>query len=231
MEEESKNLYDINATVISNAFLEDHLQDADPYFIKVYLFYLWKRKYKINIKEAADALNLTDNDVERAIKYWISKKVLEKGIIEKEEKKIEKNIDNTKLVSFAQKKEELQNKKENEEAFNELIFFAEKVLPNTISSPQLQALSEMYYEMKLPLEVIEYLIEYIAQNEIYSAKYMLKIGTSWYEQGIKSKKDAKKFTEQFNKNTKTNNKKSTKKTITKRTIDDYNDCDEIVIGK
>lgn len=208
MEEEIKKQYDANAIMLSNAFLEDHLQDADPYFIKVYLYYLWHNKEKIIVKDAADALNLTDNDIERAVKYWSSKKVLPRDII-KEEVVYKKS---TNLVSFKEKKEEMMARKDNDDEFNGLIFFAEKLLPNTISSPQLQALSEMYYTMKLPSEVIEYLIEYIAQNETYSSKYMLTIATSWYEQGIKTRNEAKAFTDKFSKDKKHKTKKSSKKT-------------------
>ncbi|MCQ2609574.1 MAG: DnaD domain protein [Lachnospiraceae bacterium] len=208
MGEDIKNLYDINVTMVSNTFLEDHLQDADPYFIKVYLYYLWKKKDKIDITEAADALNLTNNDVERAIKYWISKKVLAKDTVKKEEKVY---IKTPNLVSFKEKRDELVAKRDDNDAFNELIFFAEKVLPNTISSPQLQALSEMYNVMKLPVEVIEYLIEYIAQNETYTSKYMLTIANSWFEQGIKTRNEAKAFTEKFGKVKKTKTKKGAKK--------------------
>jgi DnaD/phage-associated family protein len=46
------------------------MADANGDYIKVYLFMLRHRGEKYGIKDAADALNLTDNDVQRAIRYW-----------------------------------------------------------------------------------------------------------------------------------------------------------------
>ena len=42
MEELYNSLYGNNVTIISNEFLDKYLADADPAYIKVFLFYLWK---------------------------------------------------------------------------------------------------------------------------------------------------------------------------------------------
>lgn len=234
MGEEIKNLFDAEVTSISNAFLEKYLGEANAEYLKVYIYYLWKRNKKshYDIATIADDLNLTENDVERAIKYWVKLKVIEKCPIANDNSK---NIDNsnnkekvttrpTNLVSFQEKKSEMQEKKD-EETFKEILFFAETILPNTISNPQLQVLHEMYDEMKFSPEVIQYLIEYLAQNETYTAQYMRKIATSWFEQGIKTAKDAKTYTQKFARMKDKDSKKkklSSKKTYEREALD-YDD--------
>lgn len=215
MGDEIKNLYNADVTMISDAFLEKYLGEANAEYLKVYIYYLWKKDKHYDIETMADDLNLTTNDVERAIKYWSKLKVIEKKAI------VNNNSNNklTNLVSFQEKKKEIQDKRD-EAAFKEILFFAETLLPNTISNPQLEVLKEMYNEMKMPVEVIQYLIEYIAQNEIFNSKYMRTIATSWYEQGIKTRKEAKMYTEQFNRDTKKKRKTSIKKTSLSRD-DDY----------
>lgn len=110
------------------------------------------------------------------------------------------------MIDFNKKKENKVKKRENDEEFNEIIFFAEKVFINSLSSAQLEVLSEAYYELKLPIEVMQYLIEYMAQGEQYSSRYMRSLATSWYEQGIKTKDEAIAYVNSFTKS-KTKSKK------------------------
>ena len=60
----------VHATCISNDFLDRYMAAANGDYIKVYLFMLRHRGEKFSVKDAADALNLTDNDIERAVRYW-----------------------------------------------------------------------------------------------------------------------------------------------------------------
>ena len=69
MEELYNSLYGNNATIISNEFLDKYLSDADPKYIKVFLFYLWKGiKEGYTISETSDEIDLTEDDIEMAIK-------------------------------------------------------------------------------------------------------------------------------------------------------------------
>lgn len=110
------------------------------------------------------------------------------------------------MIDFNKKKENKVKKREYDEEFNEIIFFAEKVFINPLSSAQLEVLSEAYYELKLPTEVMQYLIEYMAQGEQYSSRYIKAVATSWYEQGIKTKDEAIAYVNSFT-NSKTKSKK------------------------
>ncbi len=63
---------------ISNFFIDYYMTDANGEFVKVYLYLvrLLSNSPKISIAEIADHFNLTEKDICRAIKYWISRDVL-----------------------------------------------------------------------------------------------------------------------------------------------------------
>ena len=63
---------------ISNFFIDYYMTDANGEFVKVYLYLarLLGSNSKITVAEIADHFNLTEKDICRAIKYWISKDVL-----------------------------------------------------------------------------------------------------------------------------------------------------------
>jgi DnaD/phage-associated family protein len=63
---------------ISNYFIDYYMTDASGEFVKVYLYLvrLLSSKSPISIAGIADHFNLTETDICRAVKYWISKEVL-----------------------------------------------------------------------------------------------------------------------------------------------------------
>ena len=63
---------------ISNFFIDYYMTEANGEFVKVYLYLvrLLNKNSKIAIADIADHFNLTEKDICRAIKYWISKDVL-----------------------------------------------------------------------------------------------------------------------------------------------------------
>jgi DnaD/phage-associated family protein len=211
MEELYESLYGSNVTIISNEFLDKYLADAPAEFIKVFLFYLWKGiKEGYTVSEVSDELVLTEEEVVKALKYWIRKKLIKKDclIYDREDKKSKtEKADN--LVDFQTKKNELinKNKKNYEEIESDLLFQAEKLLGQTMSERQQVLIARCYNEYGFDESLIQYLLEYCANKDQRNAKYMAAVAESWYEQKIRTADDAKKFTEGFEKNSKSKSKK------------------------
>ncbi len=63
---------------ISNFFIDYYMTDANGEFVKVYLYLvrLLSNNSEITVAAIADHFNLTENDICRAIRYWISRDVL-----------------------------------------------------------------------------------------------------------------------------------------------------------
>ncbi|MBP3200524.1 MAG: DnaD domain protein [Lachnospiraceae bacterium] len=219
MEELYNSLYANNVTIISNEFLDKYLSDTDPKYIKVFLFYLWKGlKEGYTISETSSEIDLAEDVVEMALKYWIRKKIMKKDCLIKErsdkntseknvkiESKIESKIEakqkdtTDNLVDFQTKKKELINK--NRPSYSEieknLLFVAERLLGQTLSERQQALIAKCYNEYNFEEGLIHYLLEYCSNKSSTNVKYMSAIATSWYEEGIKSVEEAKKFTDSF----------------------------------
>lgn len=69
----------VDATCVSNDFLDHYMADANGDYVKVYLYILRHRGERYTVSDAADALNLTDNDIERAVRYWEKQGVFSDG--------------------------------------------------------------------------------------------------------------------------------------------------------
>lgn len=63
---------------ISNFFIDYYMTEANGEFVKVYLYLvrLLSNNQAITVAKIADHFNLTEKDICRAIKYWVSKDVL-----------------------------------------------------------------------------------------------------------------------------------------------------------
>ena len=67
------------ATLVSNAFIDEFMEDANDAQIKIYLYLLRviSAKMSLSVSDLADRLNYTEKDVERALKYWQKKGLIE----------------------------------------------------------------------------------------------------------------------------------------------------------
>ena len=69
-----------DATAISNYFFDNYMPQANGDFVKVYLYLLrclTDPSKNVSVSFIADKLNITDNDVERALRYWASINLVE----------------------------------------------------------------------------------------------------------------------------------------------------------
>ncbi len=200
MEEFYDDLFSSNVT-IPNEFLEKYLSDTKSEYIKVFLFYLWKGvKEGYTIEDASNEIDLGENVIEMALKYWIKKKIMKKECLIKNKVEKESTKDKTEnLVDFQTKKKELisKNRKSYDEIERDLLFVAEKLLGQTVSERQERLIAKCYNEYGFDEGLIQYLLEFCSNNNSKAANYMATVASSWYEEGIKSVDAAKKYVEKF----------------------------------
>ena len=60
----------IDATLVANVFLDKYMPGANGDYVKVYLYLLRKGRKGAELADIAEALELTEGDVSRAIRYW-----------------------------------------------------------------------------------------------------------------------------------------------------------------
>ncbi len=209
----------VHATCISNDFLDRYMAAANGDYIKVYLFMLRHRGEKFSVKDAADALNLTDNDIERAVRYWEKQGVFSGGAGQRVEEEIQTEAEMTAseeaLERAAVQNTEAAQKKnakaaavpapgkssleqiQDDEEFAGILFVAKHVLPSLPTGQQIDTLAYMYQDLKMNAELIEFLLEYCAGIEKTSSKYLTKVAIDWHENGIHTVKQAQKKIRDF----------------------------------
>ena len=212
-------------TLVSNRFLDIYMPDTNGEFIKIYLYLL---RYSVghvlppSFGTIADTLNCTEKDIERALKYWCKKGVLDLAFDDKkhitqitffdlnnsdvsatpqEVATTAKVVDeanhasSTKALSIARVKE----LKANEDV-REMLFVAEQYLGKMLSKTDSDRLLYFYEELHFSPELIEYLIEYCVSKGSKSTRYMEKVALAWHEEGITSVATAKEASNTYNKN-------------------------------
>ena len=76
---EYQDLFQIDATLVANEFLEKYMPKANGDYVKVYLYLLKNQVNGIDIATIAENLELTEGDVRRALKYWEEQGILTRG--------------------------------------------------------------------------------------------------------------------------------------------------------
>ena len=184
---------------------------------------------QFTVTDAADALNLTDGDIERAVRYWEKQGVFKAGtdaLVREElhqacDVEAEAEMQSAAASSSAipvQAMEQAEQKLEklsgtvddvfDDEEFAGILFVAKHVLPTLPSIRQVETLQYMYKDLHMQADVIEYLLEYCASIKKTTSKYLQAVAINWHEQGIVTLAQARELIKSFEE------KKTKKKTGT-----------------
>ncbi len=190
----------VHATCISDDFLDKYLGTANGDYIKVYLFMLRHRGEQFSVEEVADSLNLTDNDIERAVRYWERLGVFKSASGLSEESVtavcstvscVEHEPETTAVAEeLSQAEDQIAHMQgtvddvQDDEEFKGIIFVAKHILPTLPSIRQVEVLQYMYKDLQMSADVIEYLLEYCASIKKTTYKYMQAVAINWHEQGV-----------------------------------------------
>lgn len=209
----------VHATCISNDFLDKYLGSANGDYIKVYLLMLRHKGEQFTVTDAADALNLTDGDIERAVRYWEKQGVFKSGTDALVREELRETCDMEAEAEAqsaataasnaipAQAMEQAEQKLEklsgtvddvfDDEEFAGILFVAKHVLPTLPSIRQVETLQYMYKDLHMQADVIEYLLEYCASIKKTTSKYLQAVAINWHEQGIVTLAQARELIRSF----------------------------------
>ncbi len=182
-------------SILSNIFIDYYMPEANGTFVKVYLYLLRLQQGNRQISgfsEIADHLSCTDNDVERAIKYWIGKGLLQYRTDEKGDPAgiilcqpqspdidaLTPRIVDFKLVRTEQPEPAPKKRKkavqpsiaELEKALTDSHFLelkkeAEAFFRRPLDDKDINTLWYIYDDLHLPFDLCEYLLEYCAESK------------------------------------------------------------------
>lgn len=162
-------------TCVPNAFIDEYLAEASGEYVRVYLYLLRHLRENLKIHSIADALNLTDYDIKRAILYWEKRGIFKEGTA----KAVEEEIRSEEAARLSE--EVLHRKQANN--FTKLSFFAEKNqkhLPLAEKNSPLAEQNVSYTQRNLlPIEEKKQEInEEEFEGILYVAQYLLPGGVS-----------------------------------------------------
>ena len=219
---------DTTATSVSNVFIDEYMSGANGEFVKIYLYLLRQLNSVdagFSLSEIADKFEHTEKDVKRALCYWERMQLLHldydtnenlvgiqlKDALSKtgNASKIENSTPAEPVAANAATTEEAVPAKKaysaddikqftEQEAIQELFFITEQYLGRQLTVTDINTIYYWHDDLKLPIELIEYLIESSVSNGHSSLHYMNKIALSWDENGIKTVEDAKLLNGEFN---------------------------------
>ncbi len=226
-------------SILSNIFIDYYMPEAHGDFVKVYLYLLRLQQSSqtdCSISKIADHLSCMEKDVERAIKYWIGKGLLQYrtddagtpvGLILCQPQNPSDPEQPTRIVDFHLIRQDTRTEPAGEPGVSDVsasgkepsVQDLEKLLtdegfrflsdhamqlfePRTLTTRDINALWFIYSDLKLPVEVCEYLLEYCASDkekhpERMNADYYKKIALTWAEQNVKTEKEAKLATSRY----------------------------------
>ncbi len=161
---------------LSQKFIDDHLAKANGDFLKVYLYTLRHSGEGVGEEQIADALNMTEKDVRRAIAYWEKEGVLSPGPERRE-------VDVMRLSE--------------DDEFRALLHALQNYLNRRFTQNDAEIIGYMYDQLGFSAELIEYLFELCKQKGKTGLRYIEKVARSWYEKDIRTIEDARKDTAIF----------------------------------
>ena len=85
----------------------------------------------------------------------------------------------------------------SDEEFSQLLFIVQKYRSKILSEREQEVLAYLYDGLKLPCDVIDYLVAYCVQTGHNNMRYIEKTGLDWANIGIRDVGAARRRTEQF----------------------------------
>ena len=239
----------VDATLIANEFLDKYMPKANGDYVKVYLYLIRRGKDEVDISEVAEALELTDGDVRRAIRYWEESSVFQqeqvcgrlqdepgkKALDKAEAKPSEDTTARTDEAELRNRYRRASGKNimlrlSEDEEFSQLLFAVQKYMSKILSDSEQQVFAYLYDGLGMNCEVLDYLVDYCVQQGKANIRYIEKVGLDWHRLGIRDVSAAKKRTRSFEKAKEQKEQKAAKKQDS-RGQSRGTDYDSIILNK
>lgn len=206
-----KSSFKVNATVISNAFIDEYMAGANGEYVKEYLYLMRHEGEEVTVSMIADALNHTEADVARALAYWKKTGVLGEEVPAKREESPAASETACAGTSAAEgKKPEAPSKRPvytpdkinglaGDEDFSQLLYIAQKYMNKVFTQRECEVFAYLYDGLSMSAELLEYVVEYCVQGGHSSIRYIETVAISWHEKGFRTIDDAKSYAVSFSK--------------------------------
>ncbi len=197
-------------------FVDYYMCKASGEYVKVYLYFLryLQTGLPVNTDMAADALESTQADIYRALRYWEKESLLSldftgntltaisflpPAVPKEADTPVYEEIHMPVLPEKKDYSADELSRFKNTEDISQLFFIIEQYLGRPLSASDMNTILYFYDALEFNTELIEYLIEYCVSSGHVSMHYIEKVALSWKEKNITSVKDAKDAAVSYNK--------------------------------
>lgn len=212
-----------DSTPISNAFIDEYLEEANDAQIKVYLYLLrmMEAGRSTSVSDLADKFNHTEKDVLRALHYWEKLGLLGleydsagrlngihiEDISSRQEpsphvpvpRKKASDIpapvkDTAPLPQRQGRILKMPGVRKSAGSTEPLLFIAEQYFGRPLNPTEMSTILYIRDELGFSEDLVDYLMQYCAERGACDFRYLEKVAVSWSENGISSVEEAKNET-------------------------------------
>lgn len=184
-------------TMIPNSFLDTYLADAGGDHVKVYLYLLRRSgadKASLEIASVCEGLNMSEQQVNDALKYWEEEGLLE--LFRSENRLVGIRFHSPAKAAKARQKHRLtaervrQLQKEDREA-KEIIFLAETYFGRPLTITETADLLYLHDKLEFSPDLCDYLLQYSVTHGAKNMNYPKTVALAWHSEGIRTAEQAK----------------------------------------
>lgn len=81
--------------------------------------------------------------------------------------------------------------------FSDLLYAVQQLLGKTFNNTECERFAYFYDVLEMSADLLEYLVEYCAENNHRSIHYIEKVALNWYQMEIRSREEAKSYLAQY----------------------------------
>ncbi|MBR5970702.1 MAG: DnaD domain protein [Lachnospiraceae bacterium] len=208
---------DNGTTVVSNAFIDVFMTEANDAQIKIYLYLLrvMQAHGSTTVAEIADRFNHTERDVKRALQFWEkrglvrleydARKRLSQICLEDIGDQAHADTDEADCLCVETEEASApavppkrryspleQRRFAADESLSMVLFAAEKYFNRVLSNTEMQTILYIYEDLAFSSELLDYLLQYTAENaKGRFAPYMEKTALAWHAEGLRTVEDVR----------------------------------------
>ena len=225
---EFHSMYDASVSLSRN-FVDRYMPACTPVYALIYIYGLRHASSGgkgLSTQEIGEAFNILETDVLNAWKYWETKGLIkmdsrgDEGLFikylplteeidnSKTDKEVmsEKSADkpvNAPIFNVSLRPnytvEELSFYQKQSKGIERLFSHGEQTLGKMLTYHDMNVLFGFYDWLRLPMDVIIYMLSYCADGNHRDLRYIEKVALDWAERGISTVDDAKAYTQTFDK--------------------------------
>lgn len=189
-----------NNFAIPKCIVDDSFESLDPIYLKVILLIFMNADKNYSSNLLSNLLNVSEDKINKAIQYWIDKKLL----IPTETKKVSPAVvlSSKSTQAPCSQSQSLVSSKE----LTYLLECMENLLQRPITSVEHKTIVHILEFIKLPADVVLMALEYCVSIDKVNARYIEKVCANWADNGIVTHELAEQYLKLL-KQSKTNQRK------------------------